>query len=66
METIPLGLKLGKSEEKPGETGFTSEDYSDYSPEEAKKDEVKKEETVSKDEALLEQNVDNEDKLYDE
>jgi small subunit ribosomal protein S2 len=66
VETIPLGASIGKSEEKPAETGFTSEDYSDYSPEEAKKDEVKKEEAVSKDEALLEQNVDNEDKLYDE
>jgi small subunit ribosomal protein S2 len=71
VETMALGASIGGNGEETAETGFTSEDYSNYSPDESEEPEEgekapKEEESASTDEVLLEQNVENEDKLYDE
>ena len=70
VETMALGASIAGTDEESADTGFTSEDYSDYSPDESEEPEgekvKEKEEAVSTDEVLLEQNVENEDKLYDE
>ena len=64
VETVTVGASLGESEDEAGEVSFTSEDYSDYTPEDGEK----KEETPAepKPEDLLDRSVDNEDVLYDE
>jgi len=72
LETVSLGASIGEAAaqtaEESEEPGFTSEDYSDFNPEEGAKpkENEPQPEPASTDEALLEQNVENEDKLYDE
>jgi small subunit ribosomal protein S2 len=64
IETAPLAAVVEEEEKEPEEKdeSFTSEDYSDYTPEEK---EAKKEETTLEDKVADEAGID-EDKLYDE
>jgi small subunit ribosomal protein S2 len=67
--TIPVGAVLGESSDEPEDSGYTSEDYSDYDPEEKKGEEEKKEEkeeVQSSDDALIGQTSIDEDKLCEE
>jgi len=67
VETISVGESISGNQEKNEEPAFAAEDYSKYKPEEKESEkEVKEEKAPSTDEALLEQNVENEDKLYEE
>ena len=67
VETISVGASISGNQEKNEEPVFAAEDYSKYKPEEKESEKkVKEEKTPSTDEALLEQNVENEDKLYEE
>ena len=69
VETVTVGASLGESEDEAGKSGFTSEDYSDYNPEEGEKKEAgKKDETSEKPKSkdLVESSVEDEDKLYEE
>ena len=62
VETVPVAAVVGGS--APAETpGFTAEDYSNYTPEEQEK---RKDAPAASSEVLLEKNVADEDKLYDE
>ena len=66
VEKISVGASLGESEDEAEDTGFSSEDYSEYDPE---NEEVKKaavENSEDKKEILLKENVEDEDKLYEE
>jgi small subunit ribosomal protein S2 len=65
LETVPVGAAVGELEEGADEPGFTTEDYSEYNPDEAEKKEPIEAETADN-EVLLEQNVEDEDKLYEE
>ena len=67
VETAPLAASIGASpEESDGseDAGFTSEDYSDYTPEETTPEDTKEEAPVT--ENLVDQSVQDEDKLYEE
>jgi small subunit ribosomal protein S2 len=68
IEKVPVGTVIGQSEEEDSSDGYTEEDYSDYNPEEEEKKilEKEKEKTVNKNEEILEENIIDEDKLYDE
>ena len=67
VETISVGASISGNQEKNEEPVFAAEDYSKYKPKEKESEkEVKEEKAPSTDEALLEQNVENEDKLYEE
>ncbi len=62
VETVPVAAVVG--EEAPAEAaGFTAEDYSNYTPQEQEK---RKDVPAASSEVLLEKNVQDEDKLYDE
>jgi small subunit ribosomal protein S2 len=62
VETVPVAAVVGES--APAEApGFTAEDYSNYTPEEQEK---RKDAPAASSEVLLEKNVADEDKLYDE
>jgi small subunit ribosomal protein S2 len=62
VETVPVAAVVGEgtAAEAPG---FTAEDYSNYTPEEQEK---RKDMPAASSEVLLEKNVEDEDKLYDE
>ncbi len=63
VETVPVAAVVGEG--APAETaGFTSEDYSNYTPEEQEK--RKEQAPAASSEVLLEKNIEDEDKLYDE
>ncbi len=67
VETSSVGESISGNQEKNEEPVFAAEDYSKYKPEEKESEKkVKEEKAPSTDEALLEQNVENEDKLYEE
>jgi small subunit ribosomal protein S2 len=68
VETVSVGEKLGEAQEESDESSFTSEDYSDYTPEVTKetKEQGHKEAASGTDENLLDHNVEDEDKLYEE
>ncbi len=69
VETVTVGASLGESEDEAAKPGFASEDYSDYNPEEGKKEEgAKQKETSEKPKPtnLVETSVEDEDKLYEE
>ena len=67
LETVSVGESLAANDEEEDAATFTTEDYSNYNPEEKdSEEEAKKADTPSTDEALLEQNVENEDELYEE
>ena len=67
LETVTVADSVGAKEKENEETTFVAEDYSNFDPEEKEPEEKdKKDEPPSTDEALLEQNVENEDELYEE
>lgn len=68
LETVTVADSVGGDDkEENEETTFVAEDYSNFDPEEKEPEEKdKKDEPPSTDEALLEQNVENEDELYEE
>ena len=67
VETISVGASISGNQEKNEEPVFAAEDYSKSKPKEKESEkEVKEEKAPSTDEALLEQNVEIEDKLYEE
>ena len=70
VETVALGERVGKAEEateEPAdESGFTAEDYSDFNPDAVDKKNPHEQENAPDSEVLLEQNVEDEDKLYEE
>ncbi len=63
VETVPVAAVVGEG--APAEApGFTAEDYSNYTPEEQEK--RKEQAPAASSEVLLEKNIEDEDKLYDE
>jgi len=67
LETVTVADSVSGNDKENEETTFVAEDYSNFDPEEKKSEEKdKKDDPPSTDEALLEQNVENEDELYDE
>jgi small subunit ribosomal protein S2 len=67
FETVSVGESLSANDDEDEAATFTAEDYSNYDPEDKNsEEEVKEADSPSTDEALLEQNVENEDKLYEE
>jgi len=65
-ETAAAAAAVEKTEESTAE-GFAAEDYSDYNPDEVeKKKNPHEQENAPDSEVLLERNVENEDKLYEE
>ncbi len=67
LETVSVGESLAANDEEDNAATFTAEDYSNYNPEEKDSEkEAKEADKTSTDEALLEQNVENEDDLYEE
>jgi small subunit ribosomal protein S2 len=70
VETVPVAAVVGEgapaAEAAPAEAGgFTAEDYSNYTPEE-QQEKRKEQAPAASSEVLLEKNVEDEDKLYDE
>lgn len=69
LETVSVAESIGGDDKEDDKTTFVAEDYSNFDPEEKEKEseeDDKKDEPPSTDEVLLEQNVENEDKLYEE
>jgi small subunit ribosomal protein S2 len=63
VETVPVAAVVGEGAAAAEAPGFTAEDYSNYTPEEQEK---RKDVPAASSEVLLEKNVEDEDKLYDE
>ena len=66
LETVSVAARLGEPPAESKDSSFTSEDYSDYNPEEPHEPEEKPGEPAPTNEVLLEHNVEDEDKLYEE
>lgn len=68
LAKVAVGTVIGQSDRDEDSSGYTEEDYSDYNPEEEEKKNKEKEtvKAVNKNEEILEENIVDEDKLYEE